>query len=33
VDTGELQISLWLTESHQLQKISVPKSNVDVLRE
>lgn len=33
VDTGELQISLWLTENHQLQKISVPKSNVDVLRE
>lgn len=33
VDTGELQINLWLTENHRLQKISVPKSNVDVLRE
>ena len=33
VDTGELQISLWLNESHELLKLSVPKSNVDVLRE
>ena len=33
VDTGEIQISLWLNEHHELQKISVPKSNVDVLRD
>lgn len=33
VDTGELQMSLWLNERHELQKISVPKSNVDVVRE
>lgn len=33
VDTGELQISLWLDERHELKKLSVPKSNVDVFRE
>ena len=33
VDTGEIQISLWLNGHHELQKISVPKSNVDVLRD
>lgn len=33
VDTGELQMSLWLNSRHELQKISVPKSNVDVIRE
>ena len=33
VDSGELQFSLWLNERHELLKISVPKSNVDVLRE
>jgi hypothetical protein len=33
VDTGELQISLWLDERHELKKLSVPKSNVEVVRE
>jgi hypothetical protein len=33
VDSGELQFSLWLNEGHELLKISVPKSNVDVERE
>jgi hypothetical protein len=33
VDSGELQFSLWLNEHHDLLKISVPKSNVDVERE
>lgn len=33
VDTGELQISLWLDDRHELKKISVPKSNVEVSRE
>jgi hypothetical protein len=33
VETGELQMSLWLDSRHELQKISVPKSNVDVVRE
>jgi hypothetical protein len=33
VDTGEIQISLWLNKQHELQKISVPKSNVDVIRD
>jgi hypothetical protein len=33
VDTGDLQVSLWINERHELQKISVPKSNVDVIRE
>jgi hypothetical protein len=33
VDSGELQFSLWLNEHHELLKISVPKSNVDVERE
>jgi hypothetical protein len=33
VDTGDLQVSLWVNENHELQKISVPKSNVDVIRE
>ena len=33
VDSGELQFSLWLNQRHELLKISVPKSNVDVLRE
>jgi hypothetical protein len=33
VDTGDIQISLWLNKQHELQKISVPKSNVDVLRD
>lgn len=33
VDTGELQISLWLDERHELKKLSVPKSNVEVFRE
>ena len=33
VDSGELQFSLWLNEHHELLKISVPKSNVDVVRE
>ncbi len=33
VDSGELQFSLWLNERHELLKISVPKSNVDVERE
>lgn len=33
VDTGELQISLWLDERHELKKLSVPKSNVEVIRE
>jgi hypothetical protein len=33
VDTGELQISLWLNEAHELLKLAVPKSNVEVVRE
>jgi hypothetical protein len=33
VDSGELQFSLWLNERHELLKISVPKSNVDVVRQ
>jgi hypothetical protein len=33
VDTGELQINLWLDERHELKKLSVPKSNVEVIRE
>jgi hypothetical protein len=33
VDSGELQFSLWLNERHELIKISVPKSNVDVVRQ
>jgi hypothetical protein len=33
VDTGELQISLWLDDRHELKKISVPESNVEVIRE
>jgi hypothetical protein len=33
VDTGEIQISLWLNKEHELEKISVPKSNVEVLRD
>jgi hypothetical protein len=33
VDTGEIQINLWLNTHHELQKISVPKSHVDVLRD
>ncbi len=33
VDTGELQINLWLDESHVLKRISVPKSNIEVIRE
>ena len=33
VDSGELQFSLWLNERHELLKISVPKSNVEVVRE
>ena len=32
VDTGELQISLWLNEKHDLLKLAVPKSNVEVIR-
>ena len=33
VDTGELQISLWLNEAHELLKLAVPKSNVEVVRD
>jgi hypothetical protein len=33
VDSGELQFSLWLNKRHELLKISVPKSNVDVERQ
>jgi hypothetical protein len=33
VNTGELQISLWLNETHKLLKLAVPKSNVEVVRE
>jgi len=33
VDTGELQINLWLDERHELKKLSVPKSNIEVIRE
>jgi hypothetical protein len=33
VDTGELQISLWLNDKHELLKLAVPKSNVEVVRE
>ncbi len=32
VDTGEIQIGLWLNDRHELRKISVPKSNVEVFR-
>lgn len=33
VDTGELQIDLWLNEKRELLKLAVPKSNVEVVRE
>jgi hypothetical protein len=33
VDTGELQISLWLDEKHNLRRLAVPKSGVEVVRE
>lgn len=33
VDTGELQISLWLDNRHNLRKLAVPKSGVEVVRE
>lgn len=33
VDTGELQISLWLDDKHNLRKLAVPKSGVEVIRE
>jgi hypothetical protein len=33
VDTGELQISLWLDDRHSLRKLAVPKSGVEVVRE
>jgi hypothetical protein len=33
VDTGELQISLWLDDRHGLRKLAVPKSGVEVVRE
>lgn len=33
VDTGELQISLWLNEKRELLKLAVPKSHVEVVRE
>lgn len=33
VDTGELQISLWLNDKHELKKLAVPKSGVEVVRE
>jgi hypothetical protein len=33
VDTGDLQISIWVDPSHSLKKISVPQSKVDVVRE
>jgi len=33
VDTGELQISLWLDDRHVLKKLAVPKSGVEVVRE
>jgi hypothetical protein len=33
VDTGDLQINLWLDSNHLLKKISVPQSNVEVIRE
>jgi hypothetical protein len=33
VDTGELKISLWVNEKHELAKLSVPQSNVEVVRE
>ena len=33
VDTGELQISLWLDDRHNLRKLAVPKSGVEVIRE
>lgn len=33
VDTGELQISLWLDDKHGLRKLAVPKSGVEVVRE
>ncbi|MEW5978521.1 MAG: hypothetical protein AB1898_22220 [Acidobacteriota bacterium] len=32
VDTGELQIDLWLTDQGKLERIAVPKSNVEVIR-
>jgi hypothetical protein len=33
VDTGELQISLWLDETHRLLKLAVPKSKGEVVRD
>lgn len=33
VDTGELQISLWLNDKHSVRKLAVPKSGVEVVRE
>lgn len=33
VDTGDLQIHLWLDANHVVRKISVPQSNVDVIRQ
>jgi len=33
VDTGELQISLWLDDRHSVRKLAVPKSGVEVVRE
>jgi hypothetical protein len=33
VDTGDLQISLWLDPNHVLKKIAVPQSKVEVIRE
>ncbi len=33
VDTGELQIGLWVDANHVLKKISVPQSKVEVVRE
>ena len=33
VDTGELQINLWLDDRHELKRLSVPKSNIEVIRE
>jgi hypothetical protein len=33
VDTGELQIHLWLDADHVVRKMSVPQSQVDVVRE
>jgi hypothetical protein len=33
VDTGDLQISLWVDPNHVLKKIAVPQSKVEVVRE